>query len=140
MRKYTFCICAVVISILLTGVLSDGSHAGVKSKARKGDGLKLAGPELKGSKVISGQFAGILSRDIRLNGQKITINKNTRIFQVGKGLVEYGTHVGNSSIHISAMARDGRLVAQSIIVSKPIRPGDEADRSDAGVLEPNTPR
>jgi hypothetical protein len=140
MRKYTFCICAVVISILLTGVLSDGSHAGVKSKPRKGDGLTLAGPEIKGSKVISGQFAGILSREIRLNGQKITINKNTRIFQVGKGLVDYGTHVGNSSIYVSAMAKDGRLVAHAVIISKPIRSGDEADRGDAGVLEPTAPR
>jgi hypothetical protein len=140
MSKITVCICALAISILLAGLISDGSHAITQQKARRGDGILFSNPTVKGSVVISGTFSGTLSRNIRLNGQRIIVNKNTRIFQAGKGLVDYGTAVGNSSIYISAVARDDKIIAKSIIVSRPLTDGDGRDGKDAGLLKPDEPR
>ncbi len=140
MSKITVCISALAISILLIGVVSDGSHAVTQEKARRGDGVKFSNPNVKGSVIISGTFTGSLSRNIRLNGKQIIINKNTRIFQVGEGLVDYGAVVGNSPIHVSAVAKDDKIIAKSIIIARPLTDGDDNSGKSAGQLKPGDPR
>jgi hypothetical protein len=140
MSKITACICVIAISILLTGVISDSSLAVKSEKPRMGNGVSYSTPNVKGGIVISGTFTGSLSKNIRLNGQQIIVNKHTRIFQAGEGLVSYGTAVGNSPIYISAVTRDDKIIARSIIVSRPLSDNDGDNGKGAGELKPGTPR
>ncbi len=140
MKKITVCICVFVVSILLIGVLSDGSIAGTKNKARRGDGLKFSAPAIKGSVVYSGMFSGEKKRKIHLNGQTIMITKNTRIFKTGEGLVEKGgIYVSNSQIYVAAVARKNGVYAKTIIVSDPVESAT-VEGKDAGVLDQDEPR
>ena len=86
---------------------------------------------------MSSIYSGTLQGTIRVAGRDIVITKKTRIFEVGKGLVDFGILVTDSPIYVSAAKRGDAFYARSVIVSHRTRDGEQGK---TGVLDPGEPR
>jgi len=143
MKSKILCIAAITTSILLAGAVLESRSAGAAKRAQRAttssDHQAIAVRGVNNSVSVSGPFTGKLEGKIQVGDHEIVITKNTRIYQVGFGLVDVGTRVSDTSLYVSGVARKEATVAKLIIISN-YDGGSNQDGGEAGELDSDEPR
>ncbi len=143
MKSKILCTVAITISILLAGALLESGSAGDVKRAQRAttssDHQAIAVRGAKDAVTVSGPFTGKLEGKIQVGDDQIVITKNTRIYQVGFGLVDVGTRVTDTSLYVSGVARKEATVAKLVIISS-YNGGSNQDGGEAGELDSREPR
>ena len=143
MKRKILCTAAITISILLAGAVLESGSAGAAERAQRAatssDHQAIAIRGVNNGVSVAGLFTGTLEGKIQVGDRQIVITKNTRIYEVGFGLVDVGTRVADTSLYVSGVERKEATVAKLIIISS-YNGGSNQDGGEAGELDSREPR